>query len=570
MSDSSARLAGAGTDAARLPDGGAAATSGCTGRGLMLLRLVAALGAAGHLTLLLRPFHDFLARPFLEDAFYSLSVARSIGMGNGLTVDGVHPTNGVQPLICFLYAPCFTLTGGQTEPALRLAMIIQLLLFFFAVGAIARFTASLRRDDENGGGERKEIFWLMAAALLWNYTIPAMFLNGLETGLSTGLAFTAAWYYNAKIAAHDRPSLWRSAMLGAILGLAVLARIDIAFLVVAILVWHLYRMHRRHAPSPGQGRDVGALVRTLAECMLIGGIALAVSSPWWIYNATVFGSLVPISGQAQEMLIGSRLWVVLMTIHALSDAFLFVAHTSNIYFAGFFTIVVGMFLFALAGAVVMTVPTWRRAVGETASALGGRWRLGWLVPMALFSGGLILYYTSYFSAPHFQWRYLIVPRLLIMLGIVIFLHDLWRRVPARSGLRGMISAAMVAAAALVVVAYRGNFRTEWNNIFLVPGEWISAHVPPGESVGMFQSGTTGFLHPGTVVNLDGKVNADALRAFQRKRLPAYVDSMRFEYIIDWDFYTRNIFSDPRLRSHYAPIDTLPFEFIVWKRVDSSK
>ena len=44
-----------------------------------------------------------------------------------------------------------------------------------------------------------------------------------------------------------------------------------------------------------------------------------------------------------------------------------------------------------------------------------------------------------------------------------------------------------------------------------------------------------------------------------------VDSASFDYIIDIDFYTRHIFSDPHLRSRYEPVDSLPFGFVVWRR-----
>lgn len=520
-----------------------------------------------HLLLLFRPDRDFLARPFLEDAFYSLSVARSIGNGTGLTIDGVHATNGVQPLICFLYAPFFALSHGDTFMALRLAMGLDLVTFILAVLAISRFFSSLRKG---GRGERKLLFWIAAGVLIWNYTIPAMFLNGLETGLSVGLAFWAAAYYNERIAPENRPPLLRSALLGAILGLAVLARIDLAFLVVSIIVWHLYRMHRRHTPAPGEARNIGALVRTLLECLLIGGVSVAVSAPWWLYNLTRFGSLVPISGQAQQMLIGNRLWVVLMTIHSLSDAFLMVVHTSAAYVVGFYTIVLGIFLFAIVSAAVFAVPAWRGAVTRSVVAVRERWQWGGVAPLAFLSVILIVYYSFYFSAPHFQWRYLITPRILIMLWIVALLFDLWGELPRRSMLRGLITLGGIGLAAVAVFIYRGNFRTEGNNIFLVPADWIRSHVPPAERVGMFQSGTTGFLFPGEVVNLDGKVNADALRAFQRKRLPRYVDSMGFAYIIDWDIYTKNVFADPSVRQHYVPIDTLPFEFVVWKRTSAAK
>ena len=59
-------------------------------------------------------------KPFIEDAFYSLGVARHLGTGGGFSVDGVHPSNGVQPLWVVLTAPLYWLTGGDRIFTLRL------------------------------------------------------------------------------------------------------------------------------------------------------------------------------------------------------------------------------------------------------------------------------------------------------------------------------------------------------------------------------------------------------------------------------------------------------------------
>jgi hypothetical protein len=70
-----------------------------------------------------------------------------------------------------------------------------------------------------------------------------------------------------------------------------------------------------------------------------------------------------------------------------------------------------------------------------------------------------------------------------------------------------------------------------------------------------------------VVNLDGKVNAGALHALEGGRVPAYVDSMRFAYLIDWDFFIDQALADPAVRARYRPVDTLTGSFVVWKRVE---
>jgi len=69
-----------------------------------------ALGLVLRLALAWQPFQFQLERGALvDDAFYSLTVARHIAQGHGLSFDGLHPTNGFQPLYVFLTVPVFWL-----------------------------------------------------------------------------------------------------------------------------------------------------------------------------------------------------------------------------------------------------------------------------------------------------------------------------------------------------------------------------------------------------------------------------------------------------------------------------
>src|SRR4051812_50229191 len=65
----------------------------------------------------------------VEDGFYTLSVARQIGIGGGITIDGHTATNGFQPLWAFLVAPLAALTGGDRIGTLRLALVLSPLLW---------------------------------------------------------------------------------------------------------------------------------------------------------------------------------------------------------------------------------------------------------------------------------------------------------------------------------------------------------------------------------------------------------------------------------------------------------
>ena len=75
--------------------------------------------------------------------------------------------------------------------------------------------------------------------------------------------FASAAYYNRKIAASEDAGLGRFLLLGLMLGVAVLARIDIAFLVAALIGWHLLRAHLLHRsrPMPERMRRLGRVLK---------------------------------------------------------------------------------------------------------------------------------------------------------------------------------------------------------------------------------------------------------------------------------------------------------------------
>lgn len=527
-------------------------------RRALILRRFALLAFSLHLLLLLRPDSSFLSRPFQEDAFYSLSVARSLAEGTGLSVDGVHATNGVQPLICFLDAPLFAV-AGNVHTALRLVMALQALIFIGASLAIAWFAATMLRDRSR----RAEIFWLTASVVGWSYTLSNGMMNGLETGLAAGLVFASAAYYNDRIAGTGGSvPMARFFGLGALLGVAVLARIDSAFLVVALLAWHLLRAHRSARALAGRERR-SAFGRTLLECCAIGATAVLVSMPWWIYNVTTFGSLLPISGQAQQMLIRDTGANIGNFVRSISDSFLVLVNIPSVTSNGM--PYAGLLLAVAVTVLLLTITRGWSLLGRAFAAWRAQWQLAHLVPLLLFVLPLATYYVFFFGAPHFIVRYMVPLRITIVVALVAFARTYWQQAGPRSAQRRGLAVALLIGLAASLYGMSWNFTDHYSNFYMVPARWIEANVRPGRSVAMFQTGTTGFLYR-NVVNLDGKVNADALHALQRNALPAYIDSMRFEYLIDWPEYMAPVLADGRLQGRYRPVDTLGARFVVWRRV----
>ena len=128
---------------------------------------------------------------------------------------------------------------------------------------------------------------------------------------------------------------------------------------------------------------------------------------------------------------------------------------------------------------------------------------------------------------------------------------------------------MLATVALLVVAVTA-FATSVNQTALnigLPWKGHFGHVvyeiaasPYARSclrIGMMESGRTAFVYPDRVVNLDGKVNVEALRAMQAGTLLAYIRKSAFDVIMLSDYDERYLDQKyPAWRELYAPAGRL--------------
>lgn len=517
-------------------------------RGLVLLSLLMQIG------LLVRPDESFLMRPIVEDAYYSISVARSIAAGDGFSVDGESLTNGVQPLICLIYTPLFWVADGDPVTPLRGVLAVSIVIGI--LGALLFGTLLVRLRSDRNPVPSDTVRWTGIAGYLVNYSLTTHLLNGLETGLSIVMLLALIHTWISVRDSADPGAMRHAVRLGFLLGIAVLVRIDAVLLGIALVLLFL-RMRWRSASGIGSTDVTWIGVTTL--------IALLVSSPWWIYNILLLGHPLPVSGQSQADLASERWDVVRATISTVSDAILPGLHTptgwtvGGLFIGGLAVVALGILL----GVVSQPVATFYSRFG---SALRRDWvwsRLDLLLGAAVL---FLLAYTIFFAAPHFQTRYLISLRLI---GVVLFGTILLTAIgrsaasrPARASTLAILGGLILALSLpLMTRHYRGLY----SNIMLEPVEWIRQNTRPDQSIGMFQSGTAGYFFPERVVNLDGKVNVAAHRYFRAGRLGAYVDSMEFAYIIDWPLYTNRVFVASPTRLRYHPVDTLPHSgMIVWR------
>ena len=491
--------------------------------------------------LVLRPASHVFDTPMTEDGYYALSVARNLASGHGLTIDGQHLTNGFQPLFTILEAGAFRIAGGDQVLALRLVMALGWL--FHIAGALV--VAAVARDAwpaRHGDAERELRGWLAAFLYL---AAPLMFghaYNGLETGCAMFFYVLAARWMQT-----GRDLTWLGlAGFGAIIGLLVLARIDAGFVAAALGLNELRRAWR------------GGLVHALARGAALGGTALLISSPWWLYNTIYFGSPMPTSGTAQTAwgLEWLRFEYGEWALRVALVPWIFAgAHESDLsvnmpipFGPGYMTLtaigfvrtvfVVGMaaLIWRAARRGVLRHDLARASQLEDATA---RRTLEFAGCFALGFGALIAYYVFAFSAYWFYYRYF-APIALVAFVVVPVLAArglaVGRR-PLATAVAGLLVLQVAANVGFAMVG-RG---LAGNTVYHDQVELVRDHVPDADYVAAGQAGTLGFFRD-HVINTDGKVNRDAI-AYQ-DHMWDYLQAHGVKWFVDWPYYVNKYLGVP--------------------------
>jgi len=443
-------------------------------------------------------------KPLQEDAFYMLTVAWYAGAGRGLSYNDGQPTVGIQPLNTVLdaaFARMVQAAGGDRWTLARFVLIVGLvefLIFSWAAGALA---ARLCSDRRWAGTARDAA----ATLALLDLGLFRQFTNGLETGLYTLLVATVVWLW---IRGSTHTSRLTVAAIGIASGLAVLARVDFLVVLLAALAC-----------------GVALTEIPIVDAALVACIAALVASPWFWHVHRLTGHWIPSSGRAQAGVstmgaLGSR--VEAMALAVLQQAAPWI-HVEALRIAATTRLPPSTGSLVLAGAALVLA-----IAGITLCYSGAREvedsdrRL--LIPWAAGFAALFVVYPIFFYAAYFYPRYatpfVVLALPLIAIGV--------SRVPTRYAVAGVV----LMAAASVTTARATLHNGELGNVNVLSAGYVTDAVPRTAVVGAFQSGVLGYFNE-HVVNLDGKINADALAAAAEARLPQYVDARRIDYLVDW-------------------------------------
>jgi len=459
-----------------------------------------------------------------EDGYLMLTIARNMALGKGITVsDGLIATNGAQPLATLLWAGVFWLTGGDRRLGVLGVQVLSLALACVTAWLLFGLARSLLGALRHGTSAA----FLLTAAWLASPMVVVHSMNCLETGLyGLVVVCVARVFAGSPQAAPWSPG--RCLAVGVLLGLAFWTRNDAMFLILAACLVHVGWAFVDPAKP---------LARRIGETLAFGATSVVTAAPWLVFNLLRFGSIVPISGQSEalEGRFALNLWRVPGTVFEYATWFLPVPGS------------VEQAPWVLAGAALVCLAVTAlaaRAIRDGSPIARAIACLG-----AIYGVCLLLFYGLFFGAGYFFSRYLfpLSPFLALLTGAVLRrAWELaeergWRLAPAAAG-----ALLLVFAAGLDLRLYRKG--TEHMHFQVV--DWVQAHVPDDAWVGAPQSGTLGFFHDRTI-NLDGKVNPEALRARVRdhETLNYVLGKREIEYLADWEGLASWV-QDPRMAAHF--------------------
>lgn len=448
-------------------------------------------------------FFPFLSdQPVGEDGYYLLLAAWNLARGEGLTANFGEVVTGIQPLMTFLLAGVawvVQLFGGDKFDFARCMILLggaNLLLFAWLMARVTKAALPTGADLETAGA-----FAFVSAAL--SFYLFRTFTYGLETGLYLVLVAALLWAMLRTISdvTAKQPSPADGALLGVLVGLCGLARID--FGIVAAITFGLLFLRGR----------IG-----LAASALAGVMALGITAPWFVWVRSVSDSFMPSSGPAQATLVdlGSAWGRGETMLLAMAQNF---APWAPLDYRKLASLVVVAALVSLVAMTCMIArrPFWRNGAAAVVTA----WGVAVLV--------LPVVYFAFFWAAHFYARYTAPIAVITILLTAAAIAHTPNRIHRNVATGAFVLLALVNAWAAWNTHHRGGIGDGHS----VAAGYVAKHLPKDARVGAFQSGVVGFYNA-NVINLDGKVNVDALAAMRDKRVDEYVDEEHIDYVIDWE------------------------------------
>lgn len=463
----------------------------------------------------LHPLEVIDNQTLVDDTYLSLEIAKNIGMGKGPLYKDDY-TSGYQPLYVLLAAPLFTgfddtnATVDQLDQKVRQALGILILFDLGSLLILAKLLA-------------KQFGWrtpTLIGMILWalHPMIIKNSLNGMETSIS--IFFLLATFYFFQHISRRSQDLKIRFLFGLVIGLAVLARIDLAILGFWILVTELNDVRLKRWTF-----------MQAATSLIVTFLGFLVSYlPWLLWSYSYTGDLFPVSGSGvrfQSLILlnaHNDTQPVLWSMVSVLATILYPAYKSPL----LYLIALGLLIFAFVK---------RKNQNHWMYGFSSYFK-PWAILLA-FCITLIFSYGLYIMGWWFYDRYLFCLIFIPIVAIVATADLYLKKTQNPNAARNLIF--LVLAVCLIQPRFwtmELGINNEKYQGYRSLGIWLNETLPKGSTVGSMQTGGLGFYGTNLrVINLDGVVNKAALDALKAGQIEQYIKNEGLDYIVGWDVNT---------------------------------
>jgi hypothetical protein len=442
----------------------------------------------------------------VDDSFYYLKIAGNIAAGRGFTFDGLHQTNGFQPLFQLMLVPLFWLRAGAVG-TIRAEKVMEAVLFTITAVLLFRlgraFTASVVGA------------WLCVFVLFLPgpgfQPLGKGLLAGMESGLDAMLLVLLLLCWVRIQGVGPPPGVFIA--YGFLLGGLMLARLDNAFLIAALGLWHAWQLRLRAGPAPG---------RVLTS----GAIALTIFAGYLAWNRIQFDGIIPVSGAV-------KLWESSQVTHNLLAQGFFSWFRNTLWFVFNPRAIALLPWTGLLGIPFLFLLQARSSRRNAPGVLDPQWRP---VLIVLWASSVlkIFYYAVFEQAPSNQvfWYYV---QEVIELGICAGIIGAWAL--QRLGPVRWMPVAKTGLALLFCTGWLGILLAkpvfEWELASLSALPEIERRVEPSARIGSRDAGLLGYFLPNPVIHLGGLVNdQEFLTYLESGRVADYVHKEKILYLVN--------------------------------------
>ena len=426
-----------------------------------------------------------------DDASYYLKIAENFNAGKGFSFDGIHQTNGFQPMWQYILIALTFMIKTNQETTLRIVLILQVLLLFISGILLYRFLSV----HFNG----KIIF---LSGIIYILFIFFQSVNAMETSLLVFMISTVL-YFSERVNISGTNSPKNIFFLGILFGLLILARLDSVFFAVPAVLFLILK----------KSGDINGRKNIREFILMSSGIAV-ILTPYLFYNFIEFGNIIPVSGYLKSAFPEIKL----------NDKLSNLLKYRETYFV--FPAVIYLFWY------VKNFISCKKDI--------------YLSGLAVFASGNILLFTYmilFLNWVIFSW-YFITYSLFVSLAICLPVKYLLSR-------KNFNYADILYLSISVFISFYWGIKTikfylkdqktlggNWNIESYRASEWVKENTKPDDIFAMKDAGHFSYFSDREVINLDGLVNNFEYQEILRKNeLNSYFKENDVKYIVQhaiWD------------------------------------